>query len=278
MPKTIKKSAIILDGKALAEKIKLDIRKEIIKLPSPPGLAAILVGDDAASKIYLRLKEKAAQEIGINFHKYLGNNDCCPSVSEKELLSMIEFLNNDPATNGIIVQLPLPKKFNTEKIIGTIDPKKDVDGFHPRNKTGIIPPTIAAVIELLKATGEDLARKDTLIIGKNDIFTKGLAKYLSAELKIKKIAETKAINETAKKADIIIIALGQAGALKKNLIKAGAIVIDVGINKAGDKTIGDADPAVAESAGWISPVPGGVGPLTVACLLKNTYLLTQANK
>ena len=270
-----KKSAIILDGKALAEKIKLALRKEIIKLPSPPGLAAILVGDDEASKIYLRLKEKAATEIGINFHEYLCGNDCCPNVSEQDLLAMVEFLNNDPATSGIIVQLPLPKKFNTKKIIGAIDPQKDVDGFHPQNKTGIIPPTITAVIELLKTTGENLPGKNTLIIGKSDIFTRGLKKHLMAELKIKKIKETKEITAGTKDSDIIVIAIGEAEALKKNHIKPGAIIIDVGINKVKDKTVGDVDPKAAEIAGWLSPVPGGVGPLTVACLLRNVLALAK---
>jgi methylenetetrahydrofolate dehydrogenase (NADP+)/methenyltetrahydrofolate cyclohydrolase len=269
------KSAIILDGKTLAEKIKLELIKEIAKLPTPPGLAAILVGDDSASKIYLRLKEQACHEVGINFHNYLCNNDCCPCVSEKDLLATVAFLNNDPTVNGIIIQLPLPKKFNAGKMIEAIDPQKDVDGFHPKNKTGIIPPTVAAVMELLKATGENLAEKNTLIIGKSDIFTKGLKEHLAAGLKIKKIKETKEITAETKKADIVIIALGKAKALKKDQIKPGAIIIDVGINKVKGKTVGDVDPKVAEVAGYLSPVPGGVGPLTVACLLKNVLALAQ---
>lgn len=275
MSQKVKKSAIILDGKSLAEKIKLDIRKEIVKLPSPPGLAAVLVGDDEASKIYIRLKEKACHEVGINFHSYLCNNDCCPCVSENDLLATIAFLNNDPAVNGVIIQLPLPKKFNAKKMIGAIDPQKDVDGFHPQNKTGIIPPTIAAVMELIKATGENLTEKNTMIIGKSDIFTKGLKEHLATGLKIKEIKETKEITAETKESDIIIIALGQAKALKKNQIKPGAIIIDVGINKIKDKTVGDVDPKVAEIAGWLSPVPGGVGPLTVACLLRNVLTLAK---
>lgn len=275
MPKSKKTLATILDGKTLADKIKLDIRKEIIKLPTPPGLAAILVGDDSASKIYLRLKEKACHEVGINFHKYLCNSDCCPCVSENDLLATIAFLNNDPTVNGIIVQLPLPKKFNTNKMIEAIDPQKDVDGFHPKNKTGIIPPTVAAVMELLKATGENIAEKNALIIGKSDIFAKGLKEHLAAGLKIKKIKELREITAETKKSDIIIIALGKAKALKKNQTKPGAIIIDVGINKVKDKTVGDVDPKVAEVAGYLSPVPGGVGPLTVACLLRNVLVLAK---
>lgn len=269
-----KNTAIILDGQALADKIKLDVRKEILKLPSPPGLAAILVGDDEASKIYIRLKEKACHEVGIEFHKYLCNDVCCQDVSEEELIGMIKFLNEDPAVSGILLQLPLPVKYDAKKVIAAIAKEKDADGFVGGN-FDIIPPTVAAVIELLKATGENLAAKDTLIIGKSDVFTKGLKKYLAAELKIKNIGETKEISEQTKKADIIIIAVGRAGSLKKNQIKPGAIIIDIGINKVKGKTVGDADPQVAKIAGYLSPVPGGVGPLTVACLLRNVLALAK---
>ena len=275
MPSTkVKKSAIILDGKELADKMRLSIRKEIIELPSPPGLAAALIGDDEASKIYIRLKEKACAQVGVEFHKYLCNKDCYKDISEAELIEMIKFLNNDPSINGILVQLPLPKKYNADKITKTIAKAKDADGFIADNPN-IIPPTIAAIIELLKATGEQLTDKKTVIIGKSDIFTKGLKKYLAQKLQIKDVKEIKKADEQTKNFDIIIIALGQAGVLKKNQVKAGAIVIDVGINKVKDKTVGDVDPKVAEVAGWLSPVPGGVGPLTVACLLRNVLTLAK---
>lgn len=246
----------------------------IEKQKNKPGLAAILVGDDPASFVYVNLKEKACREIGINFHKYLCNQQCYNDISEKELIELIKFLNNDKQVNGIIVQLPLPKKFDTQKIINTISPQKDVDGFHPKNKK-IIPPTIASIIKLLESTKQKLENKKTLIIGKSNIFTDGLKKYLLEKLNITNIDNQKSIPKNSKDYDIIIMALGSAKSLKKTMVKENAIVIDVGTNKIKDKIIGDVDSKVAEVAGFISPVPGGVGPLTVACLLENTFILSQ---
>lgn len=266
-------SAIILDGKAMAEKIERGLAKNILTLKKRPGLAAVLVGDNMASALYVILKEQAAYRVGIDFHKYLCNSACYDNISEKELLGLIKFLNDDADISGIIVQLPLPDEFDTQKIINAISPQKDVDGFHPKNKS-IVPPTVNAILELLKATKEKLENKKTLIIGNSDIFLNGLKKHLST-LGIKKITDSRVIPADAKSFDIIIIALGQAGALKKNMVKPGAIVIDAGISKVGGKTVGDVDPKVAEMAGYLSPVPGGVGPLTVAFLLQNTYLLSQ---
>jgi len=265
-------TAKILDGKALAEQMRLKIKKEIDATGIKPGLAAILVGDNEASRLYISRKEKAAIETGIIFSKYLCNSECYPFIDEYELLEMITFLNHDPAINGIIVQLPLPKDFDQDKIIKAIDPAKDVDGF---NGGKIIPPTISAVIGLLKSTEEKLDDKKTLVIGKSDIFTKGLENYLSTELKLKKIKISPAIPANCNDYDIVIIALGQAHALKKEQVKLGAIIIDIGINKLNAQTVGDVDPAVTEIAGYLSPVPGGVGPLTVACLLRNTLSLAQ---
>lgn len=262
-------------GQQLADKILLDLKSKIAKLNRQPGLAAILVGDDPASALYLKLKEKAAQKIGLDFYKYLCNRDCYENISEAELIKMIKFLNCDPTINGIIVQLPLPSKYNTAKIIKAIDPQKDVDGFHPQNKTGLIPPTINAIITLLKNTKENLSNKKTLIIGQSDIFLKNLKKYLAQELKIKSVAEKKAIPADAKSYDVIIIALGRAEILKKSMIKKGAIIVDVGINKKNNKTVGDVADNVKTIAGFVSPVPGGVGPLTVAHLLENTHLLSM---
>jgi methylenetetrahydrofolate dehydrogenase (NADP+) / methenyltetrahydrofolate cyclohydrolase len=268
-------TAKILDGTKLAQEIKSDLAQKIAKTEKRPGLAAILIGDDPASKIYINLKEKACQEVGINFHKYLCNEDCYSGISEKELLGLIKFLNKDGAIDGIIVQLPLPPKYNTSKIIKSINPAKDVDGFHPKNKNKkIIPPTIGAIIELLKATGEDLADKKTLIIGHGDIFTSGIKKYLTERFGIKKISTSKTVPKNSDGYDIVIIALGRPGILKKDMVKTGSIIIDVGISRKSGRTVGDVDPRVAEKAGWLSPVPGGVGPLTVVCLLKNTFILS----
>ncbi len=268
----MKSTAKILNGRELADNIKQELAKNISQSILKPGLAVILVGDDSASHQYIELKEKSANEIGINFHKYLCNSKCYPEIDEYELLEMIEFLNNDSSVNGIIVQLPLPEDFDQNKIIKAIKPQKDVDGF---NGGAIIPPTISAVIELLKFTTENLTDKKTLIIGKSDIFTLGLEKFLKQQFNIKHLKIANTIPNDSANYDIIIVALGQAHCLKKQHVKNGAIIIDIGINKLDNKTVGDVDPGVSEVAGFLSPVPGGVGPLTVACLLRNTWDLTQ---
>jgi len=266
-----KTKAVMLDGKSLAEKIKFELKKEIADSGLNLGLAAILVGDNEASRLYVDLKEKACKEVGITFNKYLCNNECYDDIDETELLEMIDFLNRDKQINGVLVQLPLPEGFDADKVIKKIDPAKDVDGFI-NNK--VTPPTITAIIELLKATGENLSDKSTLMIGNSDIFINNLESHL-AKLGIKEIKKEKAIPINCADYDIIIIALGQAHVLKKENIKDDAIIIDVGINKLDGKTVGDVDPEVADKAGFLSPVPGGVGPLTVACLLHNVLELTK---
>lgn len=266
-----KTKAVMLDGKSLAEKIKFELKKEIADSGLNLGLAAILVGDNEASRLYVDLKEKACKEVGITFNKYLCNSECYDDIDETELLEMIDFLNRDKQINGVLVQLPLPEGFDADKVIKKIDPAKDVDGFI-NNK--VTPPTIAAIIELLKATGENLSDKSTLMIGNSDIFINNLESHL-AKLGIKEIKKEKAIPINCADYDIIIIALGQAHVLKKENIKDDAIIIDVGINKLDGKTVGDVDPEVADKAGFLSPVPGGVGPLTVACLLHNVLELTK---
>lgn len=268
-----KKKAIFLDGIKLAEKIKSELKEKIENCRSTPGLAAILIGDDPASELYIKLKEKAADSIGIQFHKYLCNKQCFPQISQKEILDTVEFLNNDDNIDAIIVQLPLPANFNSQEIIDAIDPDKDVDGFHAKNKK-VVPPTVDAIIELLKSTKEDLANKKTLIIGKSQIFMGGIESHLK-NFGIKSVTNNEEIPNDCDSYDIVIIAVGKPHILKKENVKKGAIVIDVGINKLKGKTVGDVHPSVEDVAGYLSPVPGGVGPLTVACLLRNTYLLAQ---
>ncbi|MEK7167584.1 MAG: bifunctional 5,10-methylenetetrahydrofolate dehydrogenase/5,10-methenyltetrahydrofolate cyclohydrolase, partial [Patescibacteria group bacterium] len=255
-----------------AEEIKKDLKEKIAKMKTPPSLAAVLAGDDPSSELYVKLKEASSRKIGMEFHKYLCNEKCYPDISQKKLLEVIDFLNKDKTVNGIIVQLPLPEKYDPEKVINKIDPKKDVDGFHPKNNL-VVPPTISAILELLKQTKQDLKGKSALIIAKGDVFTKGIEKRLN-ELWIK-TKNSREIPADSKDYDIIIIALGKAKSLKKSMVKKDSIIIDVGINRTKNGIVGDADPKVAEVCGFLSPVPGGVGPLTVACLLKNTVLLAQ---
>lgn len=263
--------AKILNGQELADKIKIELAKKITELKRRPGLAAVLVGDNEASATYIKLKEKACREIGIDFHKYL----CPKDIGQEELIKLMAFLNADHQIDGILLQLPLPENYETQKILDVIDKQKDVDGFFSNGeKDKVVPPTISAIIELLKATEEDLKNKKTLVIAKCDIYTDKMKKYL-AELGIDNITADSDIPQDANDYDIIIIALGQAGSLKKDMVKDGAIVIDVGINKIDGQVVGDAAENVKEKAAFVSPVPGGIGPLTVASLLKNVYELAK---
>lgn len=273
----MKSGAKILEGKRLAEKIKTDLAQSIRQEKTRPGLAAVLVGDNPASLVYINLKEKACRDVGIDFHKYLCNQKCYDEISPKKLKEMIDFLNQDDAVQGIIVQLPLPAGFDSQEIISTIDPKKDVDGFHPENKNkDIVPPTIAAVLELLQSVPEDLHGKKAVLIGKESVFTAKLSDYLSDKIKPTVIDKKKSPDASCVDYDILVVSVGQVGILKPEHIKKGAIVIDVGISKVGGRVVGDVAPEVFTRAGYISPVPGGVGPLTVACLLKNLYTLFKA--
>ncbi len=283
----MEKTAQVIDGKALSEKILLELKKKVADLKRPPGLAAILIGDDPASDLYVRNKEKACNKIGIIFHKYLCANKCFENTTETQILEMIGWLNKDPEVDGIIVQLPLPKQFDSKKIIKHIDPKKDVDGFHPQNKPVgkteplITSPLIDAVMAALLYTGESIAGRTAVVVTKNPIFSDPLITALKNKGLITKTAnpKNKKLAGLTKQADVLISVAGQKKLIKKSMVKPGAVVIDVGINLVGvNKFVGDVDPKVKEVAGWLTPVPGGIGPLTVAMLLKNTYQLAIKNQ
>ncbi|MFA5188901.1 MAG: tetrahydrofolate dehydrogenase/cyclohydrolase catalytic domain-containing protein [Patescibacteria group bacterium] len=261
--------AQIIDGQKFADEILLDIRKQVIKLDTKPGLAAILVGDDPASKMYLKIKEKACHKVGLDFYTYFLDKNC----PEEKILEVINFLNNDPTINGIIIQLPLPEKFNPDKLIKAINPGKDVDGFHPRSK--VISPNVLGIIELIKQTKVDLKNKKVIILSNSKIFSQPFKKLLpksKVEYLNPKSHISYLISQTSK-ADVLITAIGQPKFIKPDMVKKDAIIIDVGINKVGKKTVGDVDPKVDKVAGFRSPVPGGVGPMTVAMLLKNLLTL-----
>lgn len=268
-----KPSAIILNGRKLAEKIKLDLKKKISQVAIKPGLAAILIGDDPASATYVALKEKASLEVGINFHQYLCNKRCASQATENDVLQMIDFLNRDPQITGIIIQLPLPENFHTDKILKAIDPRKDVDGFLRQDRK-IIPPAVSAIIDLLQVVKMNLAGKKIAIIIKSDIFVNNLQARLRQVFQIKTIKIFHRLPKNLNAYDMVISGLGQPGIIKKNTIKNGAIVIDMGAGRLKGKLRGDADRSVAKKAAYLSPVPGGVGPLTVAHLLKNVYELS----
>ena len=275
---------MILRGDKLAQKINKETKKKIQKFKIKPGLAVILIGNNTASKLYVKLKKEAARQMKINFYKFCFSE----KIEEAEILKIIAKLNKDKNINGIIVQLPLSEKFNTDKIVQSIDSKKDVDGFHKQNiknllakKSVIISPLILAIISLLKSTQQDLSNKSAIIISKNRIFIDPLKAVLQKEkIACKKINWAKEINkktiEKIKLADIVIIGVGQAKILKKEMIKKGAIIIDIGINKEKNKVVGDADfKNLKNKASFITPVPNGVGPMTVAMLMKNILKLSR---
>jgi methylenetetrahydrofolate dehydrogenase (NADP+) / methenyltetrahydrofolate cyclohydrolase len=261
--------AQILNGKELAEKILLQVKAKVASIDHKPGLAAILVGDNEASKIYLKLKEKACKEADILFSNYIISQDC----NEAKILEVINFLNNDPETTGIIVQLPLPEKFDTNKIIQAIDPKKDIDGFHKNSK--FISPNALGIVELLKETKVSLKDKNIIILSNSEEFSQPFKKLLPDSILKHYNLKSKTLNKDLPQADIIIIAVGIPNYLKPQAIKKDAILIDVGITKVDGKTIGDIDPTCDKVASWRSPVPGGVGPMTVAMLLQNLVNLVK---
>jgi len=272
-------SAQIIDGKALAKKIRAEIKKEIAELGIVPGLAVILVGADPASHLYVGLKEKAAAEVGIHFEKYL----FFATEPEEKIIAKIEELNIRPDIHGIIVQLPLPQNYDENKIIAAIDPKKDADGFHPENikkllsgEPKIVPPVISGILKLIESTGVELKNKKITILANSEILAKPLEKILTGN-DVKKIIAPETLTTEISDADIVISALGRAKIITADAIKDGAILIDVGTTRLEDgATVGDVDPdSTSEKAGWITPVPGGVGPMTVAELLQNVLRLAK---
>lgn len=268
-----------IDGKAIAQQVRARVKEEVEKLgPSNrPGLAAVLVGENPASKIYVRNKRKACEEVGI----YSEEHTLPESATEKELLSLIERLNRDPKIHGILVQLPLPKQINERKILDAVVPEKDVDGFHyinvgklVANEKGFVPCTPLGIVELLLATGVEIAGAHAVVVGRSNIVGKPAALLLLHRHATVTIchSKTKNLEEVCRQADILVAAIGKPQFVKKEMVKEGAIVIDVGINRLPDgRIVGDVDfDPVQERAGAITPVPGGVGPMTIAMLLSNT--------
>ena len=271
---------MIIDGKKEAEMIRNEIKKEIsdlkLKTNKTPTLAVILIGDYVPSLIYVKNKEKNAKEVGMNSKviKYP------KTVSEKEVLKKIEELNKNANTSGILVQLPLPDQINKEKIINAIHPSKDVDGFNPVNVgnlssgyKSIVPCTPLGCLLLIKKIDPDLSGKHAVVIGRSNLNGKPMAQLLLRENCTVTIVHSKTNNlqNECLKADILIAAAGVPNLVKKDWIKKNVIVIDVGINKVEEKIVGDVKfDELKDKAKAITPVPGGVGPMTIACLLKNT--------
>lgn len=280
----------ILDGKYVSQKVRDSIKKEITEIKKQikkvPGLAVIQAGDNLASKIYVNSKIKQCAEVGIQSKNFIMSSD----VTERELLDKIEDLNKDDSVDGILVQLPLPDHINTPKIIEAIDITKDVDGFKPENlgkvvlgdETALISCTPAGILTLLKEYEIPLEGKDIVVIGRSNIVGKPMTALLINEGATVTVcnSRTKNLAEKTKVADVIIVAIGKANFLKGNMIKNDAIIIDVGINRNEDNKIcGDVDfESVKDKVSFITPVPGGVGPMTIAMLLNNTLKAFKIGK
>lgn len=272
--------AQIIDGKATAAQVRQSLKVQVETLASQgmtPGLAVILAGNDPASAVYVRNKEKAAKELGIYSEMiYLPEN-----VSQEALLNTVKRLNNDDKIHGILVQLPLPKGLDEKEIIAAISPEKDVDAFHVQNVGKImlgeydfLPCTPAGVMELLKTYNIDVRGKNAVVVGRSNIVGKPMAMLLLHDDATVTVCHSKTENlsEITKNADILIAAVGKAKFITGDMVKEGAVVIDVGMNRdENNKLCGDVDfDSVSKKSSWITPVPGGVGPMTIAMLMKNT--------
>jgi methylenetetrahydrofolate dehydrogenase (NADP+) / methenyltetrahydrofolate cyclohydrolase len=294
-------AARILDGTKIAAQIKAEIADEVQRLATAglrPGLAAVLVGHDPASEIYVRSKVKTCEALGI----YSEQITPPETVTTAEMLALVAELNSREDIDGILVQLPLPKQVDSKAVLMAVDPAKDVDGFHPMNvgflatmRPGLVPCTPSGCIEILKRSGIDIAGQEAVVVGRSDIVGKPVAMLLTNLNATVTIchSKTRDLPAVCRRADILVAAIGRAGMITKDFVRPGATVIDVGINRITDRAefekffsgdakrekqfaekgstlVGDVDPHVAEVAGAITPVPGGVGPLTIALLMANT--------
>ncbi len=291
-------SAKIIDGKLISTEIREELAAEVEKLKKDgitPGLGVILVGEDPASKSYVTAKEKACDSLGI----YSDNRHIPGDTTEEELLAMIDEMNNDPKIDGILVQLPLPDHIDPDKVIMRISPEKDVDGFHPQSigkmimgKDTFLPCTPHGVVKLLNYSGIQIEGAHVVVVGRSNIVGKPVANLLLDKSKNGNAtvtvchSRTKNISELTRQADILIAAIGKPGFITEDMVKEGAVIIDVGVNRVEDKTkkkgfrlVGDVDfDTIKEKASYITPVPGGVGPMTITMLMYNTVLSAKQRK
>lgn len=278
------KMAAVIDGKAISAKVKSEVKQETEALKAKGisiGLAVVIVGDNPASRVYVNNKKKACAEVGFESFEYALPEE----TTQEELLALVDKLNKDDTVNGILVQLPLPKQIDEKAVINAILPEKDVDAFHPVNVGNImigdfafLPCTPAGVMELIASTGVEISGKECVVIGRSNIVGKPMAMLLLHKNGTVTIchSKTKNLAEVCSRADILVAAVGRANFVTPDMVKEGAVVIDVGMNRLENgKLCGDVDYAACfEKAGYITPVPGGVGPMTIAMLMKNT--LTSA--
>jgi methylenetetrahydrofolate dehydrogenase (NADP+)/methenyltetrahydrofolate cyclohydrolase len=275
-------AAQLIDGKAIAARVRAEVKADVDRLEAErglvPGLAVVRVGEDPASKIYVTGKKKAAEEVG--FHSWEHHRDA--SISEADLLALVHQLNEDPAVHGILVQLPLPRHIEAERVVASVKPEKDVDGFHPISagnlslgRPGLRPCTPLGVMRLLKEAGCDPSGKRAVVVGRSNIVGKPMAlMLLQADATVTICHRKSDLPREVGMADILVVAAGVAELVKGDWIKPGAVVIDVGMNRKADgKLVGDVEfQAASQRASAITPVPGGVGPMTIAMLMRNTLL------
>jgi methylenetetrahydrofolate dehydrogenase (NADP+)/methenyltetrahydrofolate cyclohydrolase len=264
-----------MDGKALAERVRNEVAGEVAALERPVGLATVLVGDDPASAVYVRSKQKACREVGIEPFDHNLSTD----TSQQDLLALVEQLNEDDGVTGILVQLPLPEQIDEDRIIRSINPIKDVDGFHPfsaghlfQGSPTFVAATPAGIMEILREYKVDLKGARAVVVGRSNIVGKPMALLLLAEHATVTIchSRTRDLPAVVREADVIVAAVGHPDTVTADMVREGATVVDVGINRTDEGLVGDVAQDVREKAGLLTPVPGGVGPMTIASLLRNT--------
>ena len=276
--------AQLIDGKAIAQQVESEVRDALAKLPFKPSLVAIRVGNDPASELYVRNKARKAHELGLRGTELIFD----VSMSETQLLAQVEKLNRDDDVDGILVQLPLPPQIDSKKVIKAVDPRKDVDGFHPMNvgllhlgQRSLVPCTPAGVMRLIASTGVAIEGARAVVIGRSDIVGKPVAALLLQQNATVTIchSKTRELAAVAREADILVAAIGKPRFVTADMVKQDAVVIDVGINRVDGKLMGDVDfQNVRDVASWITPVPGGVGPMTIAMLMSNTVTAARARR
>jgi methylenetetrahydrofolate dehydrogenase (NADP+) / methenyltetrahydrofolate cyclohydrolase len=264
-----------MDGKALAERVRAELKAELVELARPVGLATVLVGEDPASAVYIKRKQEACREVGIEpFDHHLE-----AEISEEELIKLVRGLNGDERVTGILVQLPLPEQIDEGKVIRSIDPIKDVDGFHPvsagyllQGSPTFVAATPAGIMEVLLEYDVELKGAQAVVIGRSNIVGKPMALLLLAEHATVTIchSRTRDLAGVVRQADVVVAAVGRPETVTADMVKEGATVVDVGINRVDGKIVGDVAEDVRGRAGLLTPVPGGVGPMTIASLLRNT--------
>jgi methylenetetrahydrofolate dehydrogenase (NADP+)/methenyltetrahydrofolate cyclohydrolase len=273
-------TAVRIDGKVLAEKVRKQVAKEVEAFGEPVCLATILVGDDPASHIYIGWKHEAAKKAGIETRDHRLPED----TPEADVLELLAELNADEAVDGILVQLPLPGHMDEARVIRAVDPEKDVDGLHPLNSGRLflgeplhVPATPSGVMVMLAEHGVELEGKEAVVIGRSELAGKPMAMLLLAENATVTICHSRTVDlgEHTRRADVLVAAVGRPGIVKPDMVKPGAAVIDIGVNRTESGIVGDVDPAVSDVAGFLTPVPGGVGPMTIAMLLRNTLTAAQ---